>query len=144
MNIDPREFERQERALCEDADWRAVAQALRRSPGEPPTDFAASMAAMVQGAAEAPATATLGAAAAGGSEGRVERWLLRALVVVLGATGLGVLAVYGRAWLGSMATGFDAIAPALGGATAFNWMLAAAACVALSWAFARGASPARR
>lgn len=131
MNIDPREFDLQERALHEDPAWRDVTHALRRSPGEPPADFAASVAALAE-AARAPA-------AARGREGRIERWLLRALAVVLGVATIAALAVYGRAWLGSVAEGFDAIAPALGGASALNWALAAGACMALSWVFTQGA-----
>lgn len=142
MNIDPREFEPQERALQapalqEDAGWREVARALRHSPGEPPADFAASMAALVEGAA--PARPAGAAAGAREGEGRIERWLLRALAVVLGAAGIGALAVYGQAWIGSFVDGFDAVAPALGGTTALNWVLAAGACMALSWAFTQGA-----
>ncbi|MGN6112976.1 MAG: hypothetical protein ACTHOC_08215 [Luteimonas sp.] len=132
MNTDPREFELQERALREDAAWRDVARALRRSPGEPPADFAASIAALA--AAEAAPART-----AATPEGRIERWLLRALAVVLGVSCVVALAIYGGEWLGGITEGFDAIAPAIGGASALNWALAAGACMALSWAFARSA-----
>jgi hypothetical protein len=132
MNTDPREFDLQERALRDDPAWRDVAQALRVSPGEPPADFAASVAAFAEAA---PARA----AAAGGGEGDIERWLLRALSVVLAVIGAGVLAIDGGAWLGSVAEGFGAVAAGLGGSGALNWALAAGACMALSWAFARGA-----
>jgi hypothetical protein len=132
MNIDPREFELQERALREDAAWRDVARALRRSPGEPPADFAASVAALAgAGVAPAPAAAT--------PEGRIERWLLRALTVVLGLSCIGALALYGGQWLGGVAEGFDAVARDIGGPTALNWALAAAACMGMSWGFSRGA-----
>jgi hypothetical protein len=139
MNTDPREFDLQERALREDAAYREVARALRRSPGEPPADFAASVAALA-------ATDAMGMGATSG-EGRVERWLLRALGVVMGVSCLVALVLYGGAWLGGIRDGFDAIVPALGGSTALNWVLAAGACMALSWVFARGAprlAPRRR
>jgi len=132
MNIDPREFELQERALREDAAYREVAKALRRSPGEPPADFAASMAAL------AVADGAGVGAGAPAPEGRVEHWLLRALTVVLGLSCIGALALYGGEWLGGVLDGFDAIIPAVGGPTALNWALAAGACMALSWAFTRG------
>jgi len=138
MNIDPREFEQQERALREDAGYREVARALRRAPGEPPTDFAASVAALA--AAEAapvhaqPAVALGRTASAHAADGVLERRLLRALAVAFAASGAVVAAIYGREWLG----GFAAMASALGGSTALNWVLAVAACVALSWAFAQG------
>jgi hypothetical protein len=131
MNIDPREFELQERALREDAGYREVARALRRSPGEPPADFAASVAALAAGAALAPAAAT--------PEGRLERWLLRALTAVLGLSCIGALVLYGGEWLAGVRDGFDALVPALGGGTALNWVASAGACMALSWAFAQGA-----
>ena len=125
MNIDPREWELQERALHEDAAYREVARALRRSPGEPPADFAAAMAAMVDGGPEAAPT----------REGEIERWMLRLLCGVLGLAGIGFLARSAGEWLG----GFDAIAAMLGGASALNWALAAGACVALSWALTQRA-----
>lgn len=128
MNIDPREWDLQERALREEPAYREVAAALRRSPGEPPADFAASVAALAAG----PARAATG-------EGRVERWLLRALAVVLALSCIAAVARYGGEWARGFVEGFDAIAPALGGASALNWALAAAACMALSWAFAQGA-----
>ena len=138
MNTDPREFDLQERALREDPAWRDVAQALRVSPGEPPADFAASVAALAEAApAQAPGRAAAAMAAMRGGEGNVERWLLRALSVVLAAIGVGVLATYGGAWFDSVPEGFEAIASVLGGAGALNWALAAGACMALSWAFAR-------
>lgn len=127
MNIDPSEWERQERALREDPAYREVAGALRRSPGEPPADFAAAMAALV-GHGASPVRAPT-------REGELERWLLRVLSGVLALAGVGVLGRTASDWLG----GFDAIAAMLGGPTAWNWALAAAACVALSWAFTQGA-----
>lgn len=133
MNTDPREFDLQERALREDPAWRDIARALHASPGEPPADFAVSVAAMAA-ATRAPAPA----AVVRGREGRIERWLLRALSLVLGAIGIGVVATYGNDWFGGVIDGFDAIGPALGGSSALNWALAAGACIALSWAFARG------
>jgi hypothetical protein len=132
MNIDPREFDLQERALREDPAWHGVARALRASPGEPPAEFAASVAALAE-------AAPVPAAAAPGGEGRIERWLLRALSLVLAAIGIGVLATYGSEWFGSVPGGFEAIASVLGGSSALNWALAAGACMALSWLFARGA-----
>jgi hypothetical protein len=133
MNTDPREFDLQERALREDPAWRDIARALRVSPGEPPADFAVSVAALAETAP----------AAARGGEGRIERWLLRALSLVLAAIGIGVFATYGHDWFGGLIEGFDAIGPALGGSSALNWAFAAGACIALSWAFARG-TPALR
>lgn len=131
MNIDPREWELQERAMREDPACREVASALRRSPGEPPADFAASMAAMVAGGAEAGRAG----AATPAREGEIERWLVGVLSALLGLAGIRVLAGTAREWLG----GFDAFAAMLGGPTALNWAFAAAACVALSWAFTQGA-----
>jgi hypothetical protein len=122
MNIDPREWDLQERALREDAAYREVARALRRSPGEPPADFAASVAALV---APAPAPAR---------EDLLEHWLLRAFAMVLAIAFISAIAHYGSLWL----EGFEAIAPLLGGSTALNWAVAAGACVVLSWAFAQG------
>jgi hypothetical protein len=122
MKIDPREWDLQERALREDAAYREVARALRRSPGEPPEDFAASVAALV---APAPAPAR---------EDLLEHWLLRAFAMVLAIAFISAIAHYGSLWL----EGFEAIAPLLGGSTALNWAAAAGACVALSWAFAQG------
>ena len=122
MNIDPREWDLQERALREDAAYREVARALRRSPGEPPADFAASVAALV---APAPAPAR---------EDLLEHWLLRAFAMVLAIAFISAIAHYGSLWL----EGFEAIAPLLGGSTALNWAVAAGACVALSWGFAPG------
>lgn len=138
MNTDPREFDLQERALREDPAWRDIARALRASPGEPPADFAVSVAAMAA-ATRAPALAS----AVRGGEGRIERWLLRALSLVLAAIGIGVFATYGHDWFGGVIEGFDAVGPALGGSSALNWAFAAGACIALSWAFARG-TPALR
>ena len=130
-DIDPREWERQERAMGEEPGYRRVAQALRRSPGEPPADFAASVAALAGAEASAHAHAT--------PEGRVERWLLRALAIVLVVASVAALARFGGDWLVVVQAGFDALVPLLGGATALNWALAAGACVGLSWAFTQGA-----
>ena len=129
MNIDPREFDLQERALREDAAYRAVARALRRSPGEPPADFAASVAALA------------GARPVRAADGLVERWMLRVLAAVLGVSSVGALWFYGGDWLGAVRVGFDALVPLLGGPTALNWVVAAGACMALSWLLARGAPP---
>lgn len=137
MNIDPRDWELQERALREDAAYRQVAQALRRSPGEPPADFAASVAASVAGlapAASAHAVTARGPVSAA-ADGLFERWVLRA-----GAAVLGVGLVYAIARFGDAARdGFAAIVALLGGSTALNWLAAAGACVALSWVFTQGA-----
>lgn len=133
MNIEPREWDLQERALREDAAWREVAQALRRSPGEPPAEFAASVAATAGGGrAGAPVRPAEG-------EAGIERWILRALAAVLVLASIGALARYGGDWLGSVAVAFEALVPAMGGPTAANWAIAAGACMALSWAIARGA-----
>ena len=148
MNIDPREWDLQEQALREDAAYREVARALRRSPGEPPADFAASVAgsvaAIAPGAhtpaaqAHAAQTITRSSAARGpasaATDGRFERWVLRA-----GAAVLGVAFVYAIARYGDAAReGFGAIEALLGGSTALNWVAAAGACMALSWAFTQG------
>jgi len=127
MNIDPREWELQERAMREDTAYREVARALRRSPGEPPADFAAATAALVEHGDSTMHAPT--------REGELERWLVRVLSAVLGVAGIGVLARSAREWIG----GFDAIAAMLGGPGAINWAMAAGACVLLSWAFAQGA-----
>lgn len=126
MNIDPREWDLQERALRDDPAWREVARALRESPGEPPAAFAASVAASVAARARPRIVPT--------REGEIERWLVRVLSAVLGLAGASMLARSAREWLG----GFDAIAAMLGGPTALNWALAAGACVLLSWALSPG------
>lgn len=137
MNIDPREWDLQERALREDAAYREVARALRHSPGEPPADFAASVAALAAAApvpsTDASSVAALGRASSAGREDLLEHWLLRAFAMVLGGAFVYALARYGALWR----EGFEAIAPVLGGSTALNWLVAAGACVALSWAFAQ-------
>jgi hypothetical protein len=137
MNIDPREWDLQERALREDAAYREVAQALRRSPGEPPADFAASVAALAAAHASTPAAA--GADATGASvstpiEGVLERWVLRGGALVLGLAFVYAIAHYDEAWR----EGFGAMVALLGGSTALNWIVAAGACMALSWAFTQG------
>ena len=136
MNIDPREWELQERALREDAAYREVARALRRSPGDPPADFAASVAALAE------------AAPADARDGMLERWMLRVLAAVLGVSSIGALWLYGSDWVAEMLGGFGALLPLIGGPTALNWIVAAGACMGLSWLVARGASaggmPARR
>lgn len=142
MNIDPREWDLQERALREDAAYREIAQALRRSPGEPPAGFAASVAAAVAAqAAVAHASAThadsmpaASGSAAAAAEGVFERWVLRA-----GAAVLGLALVYAIVRFGDAGReGFGAIVAMLGGSTALNWVVAAGACMALSWAFTQG------
>lgn len=138
MNIDPREWDLQEQALREDAAYREVARALRRSPGEPPADFAASVAASVVALAPARgADADSGVArgsASAAADGLFERWVLRA-----GAAVLGVALVYAIARFGDAGRdGFAAIVAMLGGSTALNWLAAAGACMALSWAFMQG------
>ena len=136
MNIDPREWDLQEQALREDAAYREVARALRRSPGEPPADFAASVVASVAGlapAGSANAVPARGPVSAAG-DGLFERWVLRA-----GAAVLGIALVYAIARFGDAARdGFAAIVAMLGGSTALNWLAAAGACMALSWVFAQG------
>ena len=135
-DIDPHEWDLQERARAGDggahdpvlAAYREVARALRGSPGEPPADFAAAVAAALPARAD-PAV-----------EGRLERWLLRALGAVLALAGAGAVARYGSAWLGGIVGGFDAIVPALGGPDALEWALVAGACMALSWMLSRGAT----
>lgn len=140
--IDPHEWDLQERARAGAgggsggggahdpalAAYREVARALRGSPGEPPADFAASVAA----ALPPHAGATV--------EGRLERWLLRALAAVLGLACAGAIARYGDEWFGGLVAGFQAIVPALGGPGAFHWALLAGACMALSWMLSRGAA----
>lgn len=137
MNIDPREWDLQERALREDAAYREVARALRRSPGEPPADFAASVAASVAALAKpAPASAVSAAdpSPSTAAEGLFERAVLRAGAAVLGLALVYAIARYGDAWR----DGFGALVALLGGSTALNWVMAAGACMALSWAFTQG------
>lgn len=145
MNIDPREWDLQERALREDAAYREIARALRRSPGEPPADFAASVAALAAApGASTPAAASVAVATDAPVfpviEGVLERWVLRGGALVLGLAFVYAIARYGALWR----EGFDAVVPVLGGSTALNWALAAGACMALSWAFAQGGSRLRR
>lgn len=125
MNIDPREWELQERALREDAAYREVARALRRSPGDPPADFAASVAALAE------------AAPAPWRDGMLERWMLRVLAAVLGVSSVVALWFYGGDWVDGVAGAFDALVPVMGGPAAVNWVVAAGACMALSWVVAR-------
>ena len=137
MNIDPREWDLQERALREDAAYREVARALRRSPGEPPADFAASVAASVAALAtpaQARAVSAADASPSALADGVFERSVLRAGAAVLGLAFVYAIVRYGDAWR----EGFGAIAAVLGGSTALNWVVAAGACMALSWAFMQG------
>lgn len=139
MNIDPREWDLQERALREDAAYREIAHALRRSPGEPPADFAASVAALAAApGASTPAAASAAAArdasASPAIEGVLERWVLRGGALVLGLAFVYAIARYDDAWR----EGFGAMVALLGGSTALNWIVAAGACMALSWAFTQG------
>lgn len=128
MNIDPREWDLQEQALREDAAYREVARALRRSPGEPPADFAATVVASVAALAPAPGPASAAA------DGLFERWVLHAGAAVLGGAFVYAIARYGDA----ARAGFGTIEAMLGGSTALNWVVAAGACMALSWAFTQG------
>jgi hypothetical protein len=75
------------------------------------------------------------------ADGVIERWMLRALAAVLGVSSVGALWLYGGDWLGDIGGGFDALVPLIGGPTALNWVVAAGACMGLSWLVARGASP---
>ena len=121
---DEREWQLQERALDEVrrgvtggdellVGHRQVAQALRRAPApDLPADFAASLAARV---VIAPALDT-----------RVERHLLRALVVVLALSAAVAVAVYGGQWLHATL----ALLPA----ATTNWGLALGACIGLTGA----------
>ena len=127
MNIDrDREWQAQERALQEEgsnapathdplvARYRVIARALRQPlPAALPDDFAERVAARV-------AHAKL--------DTRVEQGLMRALVALLALSGAVVAAVYGAGWVQAIAT---VLSPLSG--TAANWMLALAACVAMTW-----------
>ena len=95
-----------------------IDRALRReADAGPPADFARSVAALARDRTAEP---------------EVERWLLRALVMVLAIAGIAVAVMQGRQWLPA----FESL-PMLGGATATNWAIAMLACVALSWTLDR-------
>jgi len=121
MNIDPHEWERQERALREDPAWREVARALRRSPGEPPAGFAAAVA----------ARATTARA------WRLERVFVHVSSAALAFSGVYVLWRLRGDWLPGLRESFGAATAMLGGPGALDWALAAGACLALSWGVAR-------
>lgn len=120
------EWQLQERALREERDstadgddpvltqYRQVARALRRNSLEVPHDFAATVAGAVR-LPSAPAA--------------WERGLLRGLFAMLGLSGLGAAVLYGGQWLQGFVVLWSS-APV----TTYNWMLALAACLAVSWA----------
>lgn len=123
--IDPAEWDAQERGLRAsrlgrpefadgaDASYRRVADALRSQPlGVPPHDFAASVAARVEAGA------------------RFERSLTIVLAMVLAATALVTLAIYGG-------SSWSALQQAFGHA-AMAWVMAGLGCVGLSWVFGQG------
>ena len=126
--IDEREWQAQERALQDARDgvptqdplaarYRAVADALRAPlPDLLPSDFAAGVAAQVVQGAHAPLDA------------RLERSLVSTLPTLLGLSGAGVAALYGKQWMPAI------LAPLhLDSASAMNWALALGACVAMTW-----------
>jgi hypothetical protein len=114
-----RDWLAQEAALGQPGAGRAdllLARALRTLPAtRPPPGFAAEVAAL---AAAAGAPLAL-------PDGRLERVLLKALLVLLAASTLGVLAWYGGQWW--------ALASQSLGEGAAQWALVGAGCLLLSW-----------
>lgn len=121
--IDEREWQAQERALRAarlhlaggdvDAGYRRVAQALRQAPPvQLPADFARQLARRV-------GAATL--------DLRLERWLLRAVLLVLAVAVPVVLLRYAGAGTEVAAALFPALSQSAPG-----WLLALLACVALN------------
>ena len=95
-----------------------IDRALRReADAGPPADFARSVAALARDRTAEP---------------EVERWLLRALVMVLAIAGIAVAVIHGRQWLPA----FESL-PMLGGATQASIAIAQFAAVALSWTLDR-------
>lgn len=133
--IDEREWQAQERAsraarlhlAAADVDpgYRRVAQVLRQAPPVAlPADFASQLARRV--GASAP-------------DLRVERWLLRGVLLVLAVAVPVVLLRYGGTGTEVAAAVFPALSQAAPG-----WMLALAGCVGLSWAMDAGRKALRR
>ncbi len=127
-DADAREWELQERARSDVRDaiagdavpsdfaaYRRIAQALRTPPPERlPSNFAFQVA---QLAARMPKARRL--------DTRLEQWLMRGLVTVMGIGGVVVAAVYGAGWLQALEST---------GAGAAGWAAAVAACLLLTWA----------
>lgn len=91
-----------------EAQYRAVARALREAPAESlPPDFARQVA------------RTAEARAANGAQ--FESWMLRALYAALGVSGIAALAYYGS----EAVAGVDP--------TVLQWSLAIGACAAMTW-----------
>ena len=61
---------------------------------------------------------------------RVEQGLLRGLVTLFGLSSAVVVAMYGQAWLPAILAVLPASSP-----NAMHWLLAAGACVGMSWGF---------
>ncbi|HRP73444.1 MAG TPA: hypothetical protein PK743_12515 [Luteimonas sp.] len=117
--VDERDWLAQERALTDPSGDRrdaVLARALRTMPvSRPPADFAAEVARLAAAGVRTPAT----------DDARLERGLLRALLVLLALAGLGAAAYYGSGW-------WALAQEALGGGAA-RWALVGAACLLLSW-----------
>jgi hypothetical protein len=128
IDADAREWELQERARSDVRDaiagdavpgdfaaYRRIAQVLRTPPPERlPSNFAFQVA---QLAARMPQARRL--------DTRLEQWLMRGLVTVMGAGGVVVAALYGAAWLRTL----ESIGTGAGG-----WAGTVAACLLLTWA----------
>ena len=129
-----REWQAQERALRNEklgsdaaqddalvARYRTIARALRQPPaGALPSNFAyevARLAALQARPAEVDA--------------RLEQWLVRLLVGVMALAGAVVAALYGGQWL--QAT--DALFVETGGVGVGGWIMALAACFAITFGF---------
>lgn len=127
---DPRrdaEWQAQERALREEraglpvaagdarvAEYRLISRALRHPPLDAvPYDFARDLARRV---------------ARGEGDERIERWLLRSLVGLMGLAGAVVVAMYGAAWWPAIAQ----LLPLPAGELA-RWSLVLAACAGTTW-----------
>lgn len=128
--VDDREWDSQERGLRAARDrgmdamdptaesYRRVARAVLNAPRcEPPADFAAGIVARIAV-----------------QDAGIERALFRCLLLVLATSSAVVAALYGGQWWQAMQGMFS------GGA--LRWVLAGAACTALSWMIGRLHQPA--
>lgn len=128
--IDPEEWQAQERGLRaalsgqragpEATDYLRIAQAIACAPQSgPPMRFARDVAVRIAR-----------------HDAGIERWVSRILLALLALAVLAIGAMFGPAW-------WDAIKQSAG-PTASGWLLAGAACVALSWLAGRWRASGRK
>ena len=118
MPFDERRWQAQERARRGEADADAgdlrIARALRHAPPvELPLEFAAQVAALAHGAAQA--------------SGALEQRLLRGLGIAFALSAAAVVAWCGRGWAADLA----AVLP--GGDEALGWCVVAGLCLLVNW-----------